>query len=63
MLCHLGITNHAQNQLGDITYLSFPEEGTEFSSGDSMSEIESPKAVSDIYAPADLVAGKNFFDA
>ena len=61
VLCHLGITDHAQNKLGDITYLDFPDVGSTFEEGESMGEIESPKAVSDLYAPANLEVGKFFF--
>ena len=58
----MGITDNAQNKLGDITYLGFPDEGAVFEEGESMGEIESPKAVSDIYAPTELEVGriKNF---
>ena len=58
---HLGITDYAQNHLGDITYLGLPDEGQKFAPGDSLGEIESPKAVSEIYAPAALIVGKFCF--
>ena len=57
----MGITDNAQNKLGDITYLSFPDPGTAFEEGESMGEIESPKAVSDIYAPMELEMGSILF--
>jgi len=47
----VGITNHAQSELGDIVYLELPELGAEVSAGDSFGVIESVKAASDIYAP------------
>jgi glycine cleavage system H protein len=47
----IGLTDYAQDQLGDIVYLEMPEEGAEFSKGDVMGSVESVKAVSEIYAP------------
>ena len=47
----VGITNHAQSELGDIVYLELPEVGAEVSAGDSFGVVESVKAASDIYAP------------
>ncbi|MBI4366706.1 MAG: glycine cleavage system protein GcvH [Deltaproteobacteria bacterium] len=47
----VGITDYAQEQLGDIVYLEFPEEGESVSKGDAFGVVESVKAVSDIYAP------------
>ncbi len=47
----VGITDHAQDALGDIVYVQLPEVGTEVSSGDPIGEVESTKSVSDIYAP------------
>jgi len=46
-----GITAHATEQLGDITYVELPEEGEEFGQNDVFANIESVKAASDIYAP------------
>jgi len=46
-----GITDYAQDALGDIVYVSLPEVGSELSSGDAVGELESTKSVSDIYAP------------
>ena len=51
----IGITHFAQDQLGDIVYVSLPEVGTEVSAGDTVGELESTKSVSDVYAP---VGGK-----
>ncbi len=47
----IGITDHAQEQLGDIVYLELPETGTAVTKGDKFGVVESVKAVSDIYAP------------
>ena len=47
----LGITDYAQDALGDVVYIDLPPVGTEVGSGDSFSEVESTKSVSEIYAP------------
>jgi glycine cleavage system H protein len=47
----IGITDYAQNSLGDIVFVQMPEPGTEFALGESMGEVESTKSVSDIFAP------------
>lgn len=47
----IGITDHAQEALGDIVYLELPTEGTEIAAGKALAVIESVKAASDIYAP------------
>ena len=47
----IGITDHAQSQLGDIVFVELPEEGEQFSKGDECGVIESVKTASDIYAP------------
>jgi glycine cleavage system H protein len=47
----LGITDYAQDELGDIVFVELPEEGTTFDAGDSFGTVESVKAVSDIYTP------------
>jgi glycine cleavage system H protein len=47
----VGITDFAQDALGDIVYVSLPEVGSDLSSGDAVGELESTKSVSDIYAP------------
>jgi glycine cleavage system H protein len=48
---HVGITDYAQKQLGDVVYLELPEVGRTFSRGDVFGTIESVKAVSELYAP------------
>ncbi len=47
----IGITEHAQEQLGEIVYVGLPEVGTQYEPGDTVAVIESVKAASDIYAP------------
>jgi glycine cleavage system H protein len=47
----VGITDYAQQQLGDVVYLELPEIGTRLEVGQSFGTIESVKAVSELYAP------------
>lgn len=47
----VGITDYAQEALGDVVFVQAPALGATVSAGDSMSEVESTKSVSDIYAP------------
>jgi len=47
----VGITDHAQKELGDIVYVDLPKAGTRVEMGKSFGSVESVKAVSDIYAP------------
>jgi glycine cleavage system H protein len=47
----IGITHHAQNELGDIVYVDLPKAGTVVAQGKALGSVESVKAVSDIYAP------------
>ena len=47
----VGITDHAQEQLGDIVFVSLPALGAEVSAGAACGELESTKSVSEIYAP------------
>jgi len=47
----IGITDYAQDALGNIVYVELPEVGTEYSAGDSFAVIESVKAASDAYMP------------
>ena len=49
----VGITDHAQSALGDITYVELPEVGTRLATGDVLGAVESVKAASDIFAPVD----------
>ena len=48
----IGITNYAQESLGDIVFVDLPKVGAELTAGKTMGTVESVKAVSDIYAPA-----------
>lgn len=47
----IGITDFAQSQLSDLTFVELPEVGAEFSSGDEAAVVESVKAAADVYAP------------
>lgn len=47
----MGITDHAQKELGDIVYVDLPKAGTRVEQGKTLGSVESVKAVSDIYAP------------
>ncbi|HWN29547.1 MAG TPA: glycine cleavage system protein GcvH [Actinomycetospora sp.] len=49
----VGITDYAQDQLGDVVYVQLPTVGATVSSGESIAEVESTKSVSEIYAPLD----------
>jgi glycine cleavage system H protein len=56
----IGITDYAQDSLGDIVFVQLPDVGTAVASGDSIGEVESTKSVSDIYAPVSgTVTAKN----
>ncbi|NYI77268.1 glycine cleavage system protein GcvH [Nocardioides panzhihuensis] len=61
----IGITNYAQDALGDIVYVSMPTVGDTIKSGESCGELESTKSVSDIYAPisGEVVAVNGSLDA
>jgi glycine cleavage system H protein len=47
----IGITDHAQQELGDIVYVDLPKVGTRVERGKSLGSVESVKAVSDVYSP------------
>ncbi len=47
----IGITDHAQNSLGDIVFVELPKIGAELKAGNSFGTVESVKAVSDLFAP------------
>ncbi|GEN22143.1 glycine cleavage system protein GcvH [Halomonas cupida] len=49
----IGITDHAQEALGDVVFVELPEVGTSLARGDEFGVIESVKAASDLYAPVD----------
>ncbi|WP_062309490.1 glycine cleavage system protein GcvH [Alicyclobacillus sendaiensis] len=48
---YIGITDYAQDELGDIVYVELPEVGTELRAGETFGTVESVKTVSDLYAP------------
>ena len=55
-----GITEYAQDALGDIVYVSLPETGSAVTAGQTCGEVESTKSVSDLYAPVSgTVAARN----
>ncbi len=55
-----GITDHAQDALGDIVFVSLPEAGRALSAGEACGEVESTKSVSDVYCPvAGTVVARN----
>ena len=47
----MGLTDHAQSELGDIVFVSLPEVGDELVAGESFAEVESVKAVSEVNSP------------
>src|SRR6056297_2243776 len=47
----IGISEHAQEQLGDIVYVDLPDEGNALSKGDTLCSIESVKSANDVYTP------------
>lgn len=51
----VGITDYAQEQLGDVVFVGLPDPGTEVEAGKPLGEVESTKSVADVYSP---VAGK-----
>ena len=61
----VGITDYAQDALGDIVYVSLPEVGAAVTAGDACGELESTKSVSDVYAPitGEVVAVNEALDA
>jgi len=50
-LLEIGISDYAQDSLGEIVYIELPSEGDEITKGDPFGAVESTKAVSDLYAP------------
>ena len=61
----IGITDHAQEALGDIVFVTLPVPGTHVEAGQSLGEVESTKSVSDIYAPlsGEVLARNDVLDA
>lgn len=60
----VGITNYAQEQLGDIVFVDVPEEGKEVTKGDEAAVVESVKAASDVYSPVSgtVIEGNSALD-
>ncbi|MDP9116794.1 MAG: glycine cleavage system protein GcvH [Actinomycetota bacterium] len=58
--CRLGITDYAQQALGDVVYVSLPQVGATVTKGSAFGEVESTKSVSDLYAPVTgIVVARN----
>lgn len=56
----VGVTDYAQEALGDVVYVSLPEVGAKVGQGDAFGEVESTKSVSDLYAPvAGTITARN----
>jgi glycine cleavage system H protein len=53
----VGITDYAQDALGDVVFVQLPERGATVTVGESFSEVESTKSVSDVYAPVNGTVG------
>ena len=51
----VGITDHAQSELGDIVFIELPDVGDEFNEGDVIGTIEAVKTVADLYSPFDCI--------
>ena len=47
----IGLTDYAQNELGDLVFVNLPEPGDEVTAGEAFGDVESVKAVSDVYSP------------
>ena len=54
----IGLTDSAQSELGDLVFVNLPEEGDELTVGESFADVESVKAVSDVYAPVSGVVSE-----
>ena len=50
-LVEIGLTDHAQDQLGDLVFVNLPQVGDPVTAGESFADVESVKAVSDVYSP------------
>ena len=50
-VARIGITNYAQEQLGDVVFVELPEAGSQFQQGNDAAVVESVKAASEVYAP------------
>ncbi|BDF34462.1 glycine cleavage system protein GcvH [Lachnospiraceae bacterium] len=54
----IGLTDYAQSELGDLVFVNLPEEGDEITVGEPFADVESVKAVSDVYAPVSGVVSE-----
>jgi glycine cleavage system H protein len=62
----VGITDHAQDQLGDMVFIELPETGTTLNAGEDCAVVESVKAASDVYTPVSgeiIAANENIVDS
>ena len=55
----IGLTDYAQSELGDLVFVNLPEEGDSVSVGEAFGDVESVKAVSDVYSPVSGVVCEN----
>lgn len=55
---YIGITDFAQESLGDLVFINLPEEGDEVQAGEPFADVESVKAVSDVYSPVSGVVAQ-----
>ncbi|MCD8014516.1 MAG: glycine cleavage system protein GcvH [Lachnospiraceae bacterium] len=56
----IGLTDYAQHELGDLVFVNLPEVGDELTAGEALGDVESVKAVSDVYSPVSgTVSGIN----
>lgn len=64
-VARIGITDYAQDALGDVVFVTLPEPGTAVAAGDTCGEVESTKSVSDVFAPVtgEVVARNVALDA
>ena len=58
----VGITDYAQDQLGDLVFVNLPEPGDQVTAGEAFADVESVKAVSDVYAPVAGTVGEGNAD-
>lgn len=54
----IGLTDYAQSELGDLVFVNLPEEGDQVTVGEAFADVESVKAVSDVYAPVSGVVSE-----
>ncbi|NLP33919.1 MAG: glycine cleavage system protein GcvH [Clostridiales bacterium] len=54
----IGLTDYAQSELGDLVFVNLPEEGDEVTAGEPFADVESVKAVSDVYSPVTGIVSK-----